>query len=235
MRGDTLTIAIPAYNEEDSIEDVLRECVTAFQGDDRPAEVIVINDRSRDRTAEVVGAFSAHDSRIRLIDNPTQMGCIPSTLRGFGEATGAFCFFLPGDGQIAADVARRCLDIAGDGADIVLTRRRTRRDPLLRRLASRVYNRIVRMIVPTFPASDIDSSSLFRRELLDKLPPPGSTSSFALVELVLQAQASGARVEQVDIGHRPRSAGRATGLRPRELMGAARGLRWLLEFRGRIA
>lgn len=224
----TLAIVIPAYNEQATLPAILRRCVEVFAGDERLTEILVVDDLSSDGTGDAVREWHERDARIGLVRNDTQSGCVPSVLRGFGLVAADFAFFLPADGQVSPDVARRCLDVAeASGHDVVVTRRSDRRDPAHRRAISAAYNRAIRLVAPGFPASDVDSSFLCRRELAADRPWRRATA-FALVELLVAAQRRGASIAEIDIEHHARAGGRAHGVRPREIAAAARGLALLL-------
>jgi dolichol-phosphate mannosyltransferase len=227
----TLSIVMPALNEEASLEAILQECVDAFADDGRLAEIVVVDDASTDTTRELAREFGKHDSRVRLVENEHRLGCIPSVMRGFREATAELCFFMPSDGQIPAVAARQALDAAEDGADVVLTRRIVRRDNGLRRIASSTYNRLLHLLAPDLPGSDIDSSFLIRRELVERRPATGPDTSFSAVELVLDSASSGASIVEVPIEHRPREAGEEKGLHAIEVRGALLGLTRLARHR----
>lgn len=229
----SLAIVIPARNEDESLPATLRDCLTTFDGDDRLVELIVVDDQSSDGTAEVVRSFAQGDARVAVVTNDERLGCIPSTLRGFRHATAEFCFFLPADGQIEAVEAQRALELGEAGTDLVLTRRTTREDSGLRRLASGTYNRALKLLAPGLPGSDVDSSFLIRRKFVELAPASTVGTSFASVDLFLSAIRNGATTAELDITHRPRTAGQETGLEPREVLGALRGLSSLLVHRVR--
>ena len=66
-----VTIAMPAYNEEDYIE----ACIATVQAQDYPAdriEILVADGRSTDRTRDILARLATHDRRIHVIDN----GCL---------------------------------------------------------------------------------------------------------------------------------------------------------------
>jgi glycosyltransferase involved in cell wall biosynthesis len=224
----SLAIVIPARDEEESLPATLRDCLSTFEGDARLVELIVVDDESSDGTSELVRSYAQRDPRVSLLANDERLGCIPSTLRGFRQATAEFCFFLPADGQIGAIEARRALDVGEAGSDLVLTRRKTREDSAVRRLASDFYNRALKLLAPGLPGSDVDSSFLIRRRFVELAPAPTSGTSFASVDLFLSAVRNGASATEITIDHRPRTAGKETGLEPREVLGAIRGLSSLL-------
>jgi glycosyltransferase involved in cell wall biosynthesis len=229
----SLSIVIPAFNEEATLGTVIAGCLDTFDSDPRLAEIVVVDDSSSDRTAEVAKEFARRDQRIRLLGNAERIGCVPSVVRGFEHAGGEFVFFMPADEQVPPSIARRCLDVAADGYDVVVTRRSRRQDPWYRILLSTIYNRLIRLIVSDFPATDIDSSSLFRRSTIAENLDSRRATAFALVRFVLAARGKGASIMEIEIPHLRRSGGRAHGVRMREILAGVKGLLTLLRWRVR--
>lgn len=227
----TLSIVIPAYNEEATLAATVEECRRVFADDERLAEIMIVDDVSTDGTRDLARTLADQDPRVHVLANHAQMGCVPTVLHGFREAQADYVFFLPADGQVPATAARACLDVAERGADVVTTRRATREDPWYRLVLAGCYNRFIRLVAHDFPASDVDSSSLFRRSTIQGLPVLNGTDAFALVELLLVARRRGARFAEIEIPHLPRAGGQSTGLRVREILAGARGIARLMRWR----
>lgn len=79
-----LSVVIPAYNEEATIERVIRQVLTL----EALAEVVVVNDCSKDGTAERVRAVAASDPRVRLLEHPVNRGKTEALKTGFAEVRG---------------------------------------------------------------------------------------------------------------------------------------------------
>jgi glycosyltransferase involved in cell wall biosynthesis len=150
----SLTIVIPAYNEQSRLPATLR-AVLAYL--DRQmlefAEVIVVNDGSRDRTAEVVRQAASADSRVRLVENPGNRGKGYAVRHGMKEAKGDWILFTDADlsapieelDSLAAAVESK----RSDGA--IGSRALDRsligvHQPLLRELSGRFFNLVMRMM-----------------------------------------------------------------------------------------
>ncbi len=86
MRGQRqcLSVVIPAYNEEATIARVIENVLRL----EALAEIIVVNDCSRDRTAEIVRELAAHDARVRLIEHKVNGGKTEALKTGFAEIQG---------------------------------------------------------------------------------------------------------------------------------------------------
>jgi len=114
----TVTIAMPAYNEENYIE----ACIASVQAQDYPAdriEILVADGRSTDRTREILDRLSAEDPRIKMIDNPARLQAA-----GLGamvkQATGDVIVRMDVHCEYAPDYVRKCVEtLERTGADNV--------------------------------------------------------------------------------------------------------------------
>ena len=88
-----LSIVIPAKNEEASLPLVLDEVGNALKQLPAPCEVIVVNDRSTDKTADVIKQYSF----ARLIDNPYNSGKGAALRAGFEAANGEYIAMMDAD------------------------------------------------------------------------------------------------------------------------------------------
>lgn len=79
-----LSVVIPSYNEEATIGQVVRQVL----GLEAVAEIIVVNDCSRDRTAEIVRDLAGRDSRIRLLEHKVNRGKTEALKTAFAQVTG---------------------------------------------------------------------------------------------------------------------------------------------------
>lgn len=84
LPGPLLSVVIPAYNEEDTLADVVGKVLTVpFLH-----EIVIVDDCSRDRTGAIAEELSARDPRIRVFRQPVNGGKTAALRRGFGETTG---------------------------------------------------------------------------------------------------------------------------------------------------
>jgi len=100
-RSISLTVGIPALNEEQNIESTLRSVLAAAEKTPSlRVEMVVVDDGSTDRTADIVQDFARHHGNIRLIRNPENLGLGASIRRAFESATTDKFLFIPGDNDI---------------------------------------------------------------------------------------------------------------------------------------
>ncbi|MBF0472981.1 MAG: glycosyltransferase family 2 protein [Nitrospirae bacterium] len=96
----SISIIIPALNEQDDINDVITKTLKAFSDFNINGEIIVINDGSTDKTKERVTEAMADDERVRLINHERPQGIGASFWDGVDNAMGDTVCMLPGDNEI---------------------------------------------------------------------------------------------------------------------------------------
>ena len=147
------SIVIPAYNESARIPGTLRSVVECVRASGWPAEIIVVDDGSKDATAEVVRAIAADAPEIRLVQNPGNRGKGYSVRNGLLQALGEIVMFTDADLSAPIEEAERLFAAIADGADIAIGSRwleRTRqtiRQPLYRQFFGRCFNGVTRAVM----------------------------------------------------------------------------------------
>ena len=215
MAQPNVSCVIPAFNEEGSVEAVVRE--TAAVLDELPGrhEIIVVDDASTDRTPAILADLAREVPLLQTVRNRQNLGCHPSETIGFDAAQGDVLFFLPADGQISPQELPRLLQ-RWPQHDLILTHRARRADPFGRRLVGGTYNLVLRLVLGV-PARDIDSSIVISHRLWQRIAGTlGRDSAFIHTEVVLHAWQLNARITEVTIAHYPRLTGQAHGLNTRD-------------------
>src|SRR5512146_496311 len=105
----TVTIAMPAFNEEHYIE----ACIASVQAQDYPAdqlEILIADGRSTDRTRDILARLAAEDPRIKVIDNPERLQAA-----GLGRlvraAQGDIIVRMDVHCEYAPDYVRKCVEV----------------------------------------------------------------------------------------------------------------------------
>jgi glycosyltransferase involved in cell wall biosynthesis len=115
------------------------------------AEVIVVNDGSRDNTADIVRAFSAKEPVLRLVENPGNRGKGYSVRNGMLNARGGIVLFSDADLSSPIEEAAKLFQALEEGADIAIGSRwlraetQTQRQPLHRQIFGRIFNLLLRI------------------------------------------------------------------------------------------
>jgi dolichol-phosphate mannosyltransferase len=132
-----LTIVIPFYNEEENVDLVLQET----RGENPEAEIIAVNDGSKDRTEQIIRTHSD----VRLISFPSNLGQSAALYAGLLAARGEWCALMDGDGQSHPGDIPGLVALAAN-SDVVCGYRVDRKDAWKVRAASRVANFIRRKV-----------------------------------------------------------------------------------------
>ncbi len=226
----SLSIVLPAYNEEANVEDTVRDVSTVAQQLRLDYEILVVNDGSSDRTGEIVRELVPEIPALRLVEHYPNRGYGGALKAGFESASKEVIAFVPADGQFLFTEIDRFLDGIAT-ADLVCGYRAHRQDNLLRRLNGWGWNSLVRLLFG-YLCRDIDCGfKLLRREVVDRVPLP-SDGAMVDTELLAGAHARGFRIAEVPVTHLSRTAGAATGANPRVVLKA---FRELLSFRLRLS
>jgi glycosyltransferase involved in cell wall biosynthesis len=147
------SIVIPAYNESARILTTLQSVLSYVHAQGWSAEVIVVNDGSRDATAEVVANFARTAPEVRVIENPGNRGKGYSVRHGLLQARGEVVLFTDSDLSAPIEDAGLLFAAIAAGADIAIgsrwleSRRQTHRQPLYRQFFGRCFNAVTRAVM----------------------------------------------------------------------------------------
>jgi glycosyltransferase involved in cell wall biosynthesis len=149
----TYSIIIPAYNESQRIEATLERVLAYVSKMGWTAEVIVVNDGSRDATPELVREWARRNPIVRLVENPGNRGKGYSVRHGMVEAVGEVLLFTDADLSSPIYEAEKLIAAIHQGADIAIGSRwlraelQTERQPLYRQFFGRIFNLLLRIVL----------------------------------------------------------------------------------------
>ena len=173
----TYSVVIPAYNESDRIRPTLDEIIRHAQEQNWDAEILVVDDGSRDDTAEIVRAYSREHPQIQLIQNPGNRGKGFSVRNGMLHARGDICLFTDADLSSPIAEAEKLFDAIRHGADIAIGSRwlraelQTERQPLYRQVFGRIFNLLLRLVLGLHFVDTQCGFKAFRREAAQRIFP----------------------------------------------------------------
>jgi dolichyl-phosphate beta-glucosyltransferase len=147
------SIITPAYNEGARLGATLEKILAyvALRGWD--AEIIAVNDGSRDNTVEIIRSYADKNPRLRLLENPGNRGKGYSVRNGMLQARGEILLFTDADLSSPIEEAEKLFAALKAGADMAIGSRwlrsdlQTQRQPLYRQLFGRVFNLMLRVIL----------------------------------------------------------------------------------------
>ena len=213
----SLSVFFPAYNDAPSLPGLVRATFAVLEQHVADYEVIVVNDGSGDRTAEVLEELHGElGPRLRVVTHQQNRGYGGALRSGFAAAEKEFVFYTDGDGQYDAGELPRLLELVGPATGLVNGYKLERHDPAHRVWIGSVYNFCARLLFRV-RIRDIDCDyRLIRRALLEKIRLT-STSGAICVELVRKLELSGCEVMEAGVHHHPRLHGRSQFFRIRSL------------------
>ena len=153
MKSPDYSIVIPAYNESVRIVPTLDRVLAYIQQQGWEAEIVVVNDGSRDDTADIVRDYAGSNARVRLVENPGNCGKGYSVRNGILHAKGAVVLFTDADLSSPIEEAAKLLDSIHRGSDIAIGSRwirpdlQTTRQPIHRQVLGRAFNLALKVVL----------------------------------------------------------------------------------------
>ena len=201
-----LSVVIPVYNEEASLSPLWTELRGVLEHLGLTFEVVFVDDGSRDRSAEIIRAFREADPRVRLVRLKANCGETAATDAGFKAARGARIVVMDADLQNdPADLPMLLSHLDHWDAATGWRVDRAAGDNLVRRVSSRVANRIRNWVSDEAIQDSGCTFRAFRRECLRELVLYRGLHRFIPTLLKMR----GYRVIEVPVRHRPRRFGQS--------------------------
>jgi len=218
-----LTVLMPAYNEENGLPDSVEQVLAAVKAQRVSGELLIVDDCSTDSTGRIADGLAERHPNVRVTHHAVNQGIGGGMRTGIKEARGEWLILIPAD--LALDLADLGKYFAASSyADVVVGVRSDRRDYSLARLLVSWAN--IQAIQGLFAMKlrQYNFVSMYRTELLRRLSIEYWQSAFFFAEILIKAQALGARLVEVDITYAPRLSGRATGANPRLVVRTGRDM-----------
>jgi glycosyltransferase involved in cell wall biosynthesis len=227
MSAPDISVVVPVYNEEGAAPALAREIAAAFTGAN--AEIVFVDDASRDSTRLALDALRAEIPALRVVTHEKNAGQSRAIRTGVLAARAPIVVMLDGDGQNDPGDAPALVAALGAGPrslGLVGGERQKRQDTAAKRWASKVANGVRRRLLDDGAADTGCGLKAFRREAFLSLP------YFDHMHRYLPAlmQREGWEVAFRPVGHRPRTTGASKYTNLGRLAAAASdlfGVMWL--------
>jgi glycosyltransferase involved in cell wall biosynthesis len=197
----SFAVVVPAYDEVENVPALVRELRSTFERFELAGEVLLVDDGSRDGTADAALRAAAGWSRLRVLRHPRNFGKTEALITAAQATDAEWLVVLDADLQYSPDEIPRFLAKLDDGFDIVTGRKIGRYE---KRFVSHLYNGLSRAIFQV-PVSDLNSMKAFRREILDEVTLRHDWHRF----LVVLAWTRGHSVTEIDVTLHPRRWGQS--------------------------
>ena len=201
-----VSVLVPVLNEETTVATLTERVLANLDAMGARSEILFIDDGSTDGTSKEVRRQHERDPRVRLIRLRRNFGKAAALSAGVDHACGRILVTMDGDLQDDPDEIPRLVQALEDGPlDLVSGWKRTRRDPLRRRMASKVFNWVTRTL-SNVELHDFNSGfKAYRREVLEEVAVYGELHRY----IPVLASRRGFVVGEIPVAHHPRRVGRS--------------------------
>ena len=204
MRELTLSVVVPVYNEAESLAELDVRLRAVLDRVGEPAEILLIDDGSRDGSWQRMVAIGNSDPRYRMVRLRRNYGQSAALAAGIDLARGEFVVLMDADLQNDPDDIPNLLATVREGFDLVSGWRKNRHDDYIsRRLPSEIANRIIARVTGV-PLHDVGCTlKMYRAEYIKDVQIYGEMHRF-LPALVKQA---GGTITEIVVNHHARKYG----------------------------
>ena len=200
-----VSVIIPAYNEENYIEECFQRVIKVMKGYGKPFEVILEEDGSTDSTPQIIDKLAKEYPFVKALHFPRKMG------KGFGvrmclmNASGEIIVLIDADAEYPPERIPALLDKIGENDIVVGSRkiwknRKAMKVRGIRALASRVYGILIKNLFGVNSLEDLQTGlKAFKREVIEKIQPLTSNGFEIDSEILIKAVRKGFKVGFIPI------------------------------------
>ncbi|MCZ6622873.1 MAG: glycosyltransferase family 2 protein [Deltaproteobacteria bacterium] len=201
-----LSIIIPVYNEEESLEPLIQETSSVLKSLGKSYEIILVDDGSTDGTYPILSRLHKNESRLKVLRLKRNFGQTAAFAAGLAYAQGEVIVAMDGDGQNDPKDIPGLINKLDEGFDLVSGWRHPRQDPLWsRRIPSRIANGLISWLTQVKLHDYGCTLKAIRREIAKDLKLYGEMHRF----IPAIAYERGARIAEVKVHHRKRQFGKS--------------------------
>ena len=206
MKNNKILFVIPAYNEAENIEKVLKE----IKKDVDYADILVINDCSKDNTSEIV-----RKNGVKCIDNVFNMKYAMAVQTGIKYAyqnNYDYVIQFDADGQHIAKEAEKLYNrIKTTNSDIIIGSRYLEKTgypcPFFRRIGTKIFEKIIKLFCRKKIVDPLSGFQCLNKRVIERYSKIGNYPEFPDANLVIEMLLSGYKIEEVPVKMRLREAG----------------------------
>lgn len=210
MTKHTLSIIIPAYNEEKNIEAAVKSALAAINDKISDYEILIFDDGSKDRTGEIADEIALKNPRVKVIHNKPNKGFGYNFIKGVEMAKMEYLTVAPGDNEILPESVRDIFLKIGEADIVAAYHQNPKARPLKRRILSRCYTGILNLLFG-LNLKYYNGPHIVKTDLLRNNMP--STFGFAFPAEFMVKLIKWRGCSYVHIGMKVRPTGRTTAFR----------------------
>jgi len=201
----TFSVVIPLYNEEKSLTELHNRIILSLQSLSSNYELIFVDDGSTDNSFSVLKNLHKEDDRVKVIRFRKNFGKAAALSAGFKEATGKTIVTIDADLQDLPEEIPVLIKKIEEGYDLVSGWKFKRQDPLVRRVASRLFNSVTTFYTGVKIHDFNCGLKCYRREVTEEIELYGELYRY----IPALASWKGFKVGEVKVNHQPRIHGKS--------------------------
>ncbi|MDR0272065.1 MAG: glycosyltransferase family 2 protein [Clostridiales bacterium] len=168
MKNPIYSVVIPAFNEQEVIEETYKRLSAVMKGMDEPYELLFVNDGSRDKTAEIIAGFCANDESVRLVNFSRNFGHMPAISAGMEYARGEAVFIIDADLQDPPEIFPQMAEKWREGFHVIYGQREKRvGETIFKKLTAKIFYRFIRKMTSVDMPVDTGEFRLIDRKVCD--------------------------------------------------------------------
>jgi len=165
-----ISIVVPCYNEEKSIQLFYEAVIPLFEKLEESFEVIFVNDGSKDQTKEILATLANKDERIKVCTFSRNFGQQAALLCGFEHASGDAVIAMDADLQDPPEVAIQMIEKWKEGYEVVHGKRRKRKgETAFKKATAHIFYRFMRKITGLDMPKDVGDFKLYDRKVVNAI------------------------------------------------------------------
>ena len=197
-----ISVIIPVYNEVESINELHKQIVKALE-DYSTYEIIFIDDGSSDGSVEIIKKMCELDNSIQLIQFHRNYGKSAALAEGFKHANGNYIITMDADLQDDPNEIKNLVNKLEEGFDVVSGWKKDRKDPLSKRLPSKLFNFVTRLFTGVHIHDFNCGLKIYRKAVVKTLELYGGRHRY----IPAMAGQKKFKVTEIIVNHRPRIYG----------------------------
>ena len=164
-----LSIVIPCFNEAAVLPLLKSRLLATLGGQALAWEVVLVDDGSSDNTLEQLEAMHREDARFRILSFSRNFGHQAAISAGLAHATGRMVAVMDADLQDPPEILPTCIDLVGQGYDVVYAVRKKRKESLAKRAAYQLFYRLLKAVSEVEIPLDAGDFCVMSRRVVDLL------------------------------------------------------------------
>ena len=197
-----ISVIIPVYNEVESINELYKQLTKALE-DYIPYEIIFIDDGSSDDSAEIIKKICELNNSTNLIQFQRNYGKSAALAEGFKYANGNYIVTMDADLQDDPSEIKNLVNKLEEGFDLVSGWKKDRKDPLSKRLPSKLFNLVTRLFTGVHIHDFNCGLKIYRKAVVKTLELYGGRHRY----IPAMAGQKKFKVTEIIVNHRPRIYG----------------------------